>query len=56
MSVGVIGKITDFAKEGDTTFIKATPIRISIDGDFHVANEISNRLQGGIYYELSGIA
>lgn len=55
MSVGVIGKITDFVKEGDTTFIKATPIRMDISGDFHIANEISNRLQGGIYYELSGI-
>lgn len=56
MSVGVIGKITDFVKQGDTTFIKATPIRMDISGDFHIANEISNRLQGGIYYELSGIA
>ena len=52
MSIGRIGKIKDFLKVDELTFIKADIIRIEgLRDDFHLANEIALQLNTGIYME-----
>lgn len=47
-SIGRIGTITEFLHD-EPTYIKGQFIQLEIDDDFHMANEISNEFNKGVY-------
>lgn len=47
MRVGAVGTLRDFLPNGG--YFKATPIRLSIQDDFHLANTIAEELSKGVY-------
>lgn len=48
MNVNAIGKIRDYI-QSTPTFIQATPLRLDIDEDTHLATEVARELSNGIY-------
>lgn len=50
MTINVIGKIEDFITSGEKRFIKGQIIRLeNINDDSHIANEIYNEINKGVY-------
>ena len=49
MSIGRIGRITDFLNPADTTYVKGQIIRLEGDFDAHTANQIAEEFNKGWY-------
>lgn len=49
MTIMRIGKLEDYINPNDTTYIKGKLIRLEIDDDYHITNEIANELDKGVY-------
>ena len=54
MTVGRIGVIDDYIRD-EETYIQASIIRIDIEDDYNIAQEISNELSRGVYIKRSDI-
>ena len=54
MTVGRIGVIEDYIRD-EETYIQASIIRIDIEDDYNIAQEISNELSRGVYIKRSDI-
>lgn len=51
MTIDVIGSFKDYINNADplTTYISGRLIKIDIEDDYHLVNEINNELQRGVY-------
>lgn len=51
MTLNLIGSIKDYLNPSDITYIQGKIIRININEDYHVAQELNKELNMGVYYE-----
>lgn len=51
MTLNIIGSIKDYLNPSDITYIQGKIIRININEDYHVAQELNKELNMGVYYE-----
>lgn len=49
MNLNFVGKINDIKNSINFSFVKGTVLRINLNEDSHFAQEINNRMQGGVY-------
>lgn len=47
MTIGVIGKLSDYIAPTDYTYVQGTIIDIDIKGDSHIADQLDTELRGG---------